>query len=90
MARNGQFNQAGDLAPRTGPYGTAFQAALPSLQIPRRVYVYKHPYGGWIGALVVEGVQDFSVVPGKAYNGALPGTDQPTIQRPSPYDGAGS
>lgn len=96
LRRYGQFNQAGDLSPRTGYYSNTLEARLGALTVNPNVQVvsanansgvlpYRHPFQNYIGVTVIRNVKDVAIVNTKGYGGVAPADIQPTIQRPKPW-----
>lgn len=88
QGRYGQFNQAGDLAPRTGPYGLDVQAHEEELEIallPVVVPTARRGFNNFIGGIQVTNVNGDSVVGNTQYGGVAPAALQPTVARPLPW-----
>lgn len=84
--RYGQFNQAGDLYPKTGAQSTLIRKNLTRLINFPQPIVGRTFFHDYIGAAVFPGVNDVIVVQAKGYGGSLPAATQPTSVRPLPWD----
>ena len=86
LGRYGQNNQAGDLSPRTGPYGTAVDAHLGALFVHPVAIIAPHGYDGYVGNMQApNGVDEGVVYTADGYYGDLPSTVQPTSARFAPW-----
>ena len=83
--RYGQNNQAGDLAPKTGPYSAAFRANLSQLFVHANTVQGRRGYNNYVGSMEIPGVHDIPIVPNTGYNGSVPRALQPTIATPQPW-----
>lgn len=85
FGRYGQFNQAGDLAPKTGPYSEELEAALPGLYVDVRTVYMRKGFNNFLGGIQITGANPSAVVGKKGYAGAAPAALQPSVVRPLPW-----
>lgn len=83
LARYGQFNQAGDLAPHDGPQAVALRGWHGPIIRP---LPYLHKYGGNLGAIAMRPAIDIPYFAATQYGGDLPGMQQPGVYVPDPYN----
>lgn len=86
LGRYGAFNQAGDLAPKTGAQSRLIRANLGNLFVPFTLVVGRHGFNDFLGATHIPGVHDKPIVNPSGYFGALPGVTQPTLVRGLPWE----
>lgn len=84
--RYGQYNQAGDLAPKTGAQSELIRKNLGQLFISAPPIVGQFFFHDYIGSTEIPGVQDGVITMKPGYNGSLPAVTQPTIVRALPWD----
>lgn len=83
--RYGQFNQAGDLSPRTGAYSDGIERELPALFVrPDTVFMSKG-YNNFLGGIQITNANPRAIVGVKPYAGAAPAGLQPSLVRPLPW-----
>lgn len=83
--RFGQFNQAGDLAPKTGPYSETLEAHEGTLNVDQHTVFMRRGFFNFIGGVQLSGVHQGAIVGKQAYNGSAPSALQPTTVRPLPW-----
>lgn len=87
--RYGQFNQAGDLAPKTGAQSQLIRANLRELFQHPAPLVGRTYFHDYLGSAAFPGVVNAPIFAASGYNGSLPAVTQPTLVRPLPWDTTG-
>lgn len=83
--RYGQFNQAGDLAPRTGPYSEGIEEELGTLFVRPATVFMRKGFNNFVGGIQITNANPRAVVNPSGYNGAAPAGLQPSVLRPLPW-----
>lgn len=83
--RFGQFNQAGDLAPRTGRYADLYEEPLDQILVNARTVFARKGFNNFLGGLQITNANPRAVVNPTGYTGAAPAGLQPTLVRPLPW-----
>jgi hypothetical protein len=87
---HGRFNQAGDLAPRTGEQSRAIRRNLSTLGVDSAPLFAVHGFDDFTAAgAVVAGIRQTAIVPTRGYNGDLPAGLLPVVQRRPPWESSG-
>jgi hypothetical protein len=83
--RFGQYNQAGDLSPRTGPYSEEIEANLGSLFVAPDTVFMRKGFNNFVGGIQITNANPRAVVNPSGYTGAAPAGLQPSVVRPLPW-----